>query len=197
MSTLHEVGPVTDGQVTTDATGTTDVRETTEDRLPVLVRAATDDDWQEIWRILEPVLRAGETYTYPRDITEPEARAAWTGVPHVQVLVAEDPTDGRVLGTAKYLPNHPGAGSHVANASFVVSSDAAGRGVGRTLAEAVIDGARTDGFRAMQFNAVVETNERAVRLWQSLGFDVLATVPAAFAHPTAGFVGLHVMHREI
>lgn len=185
MRTLHEVGPVAD------------VRVTSQERLPVLVRAATDADWPEIWQTLEPVFRAGETYTYPRDISEAEARAAWTGVPHVQVLVAEDPTDGRVLGTAKYLPNHPGAGSHVANASFVVAGDAVGRGVGRALAEATVDSARTDGFRAMQFNAVVETNESAVRLWQSLGFDVLTTVPAAFAHPTAGFVGLHVMHREI
>lgn len=179
MSTLDEVGT------------------RAEVRLPVAVRAATGEDWPQIWQVLEPVLRAGETYTYPRDISESEARAAWTGVPHVQVLVAEDPTDGRVLGTAKYLPNHPGAGSHVANASFVVAGDAAGRGVGRALAEATVDSARTDGFRAMQFNAVVETNEPAVRLWQSLGFEILTTVPAAFAHPTAGFVGLHVMHREI
>lgn len=166
-------------------------------RTAVEVRAASDGDWPAIWRVLEPVVRTGETYTYPRDMSEDEARAAWTGLPHVQVLVAEDPSDGRVIGTAKYLPNHPGAGSHVANASFVVAGDAAGQGVGRALAEATVDSARTDGFRAMQFNAVVETNERAVRLWQSLGFDILTTVPAAFAHPTAGFVGLHVMHREI
>jgi L-amino acid N-acyltransferase YncA len=161
------------------------------------VRAATADDWPGIWRALEPVLRAGETYTYPRDITEDEARAAWTGSPGARVLVGVDPRTGVVLGTAKYLPNHPGAGAHVANASFVVAPDAAGQGVGRALAAAVLDGARADGFRAMQFNAVVETNERAVRLWQSLGFTILATVPEAFDHPTHGLVGLHVMHRPL
>ena len=160
----------------------------------MLVRAATSEDWPGIWDVLEPVLRAGETYTYPREITESDARAVWTA--GASVLVAVD-THGAVLGTAKYLPNHPGAGAHVANASFVVAPEAGGRGVGRALARAVIDAARTDGYRAMQFNAVVETNERAVRLWTSLGFTVLATVPEAFDHPRHGLVGLHIMHRAL
>ncbi|ROS75483.1 GNAT family N-acetyltransferase [Cellulomonas sp. PhB143] len=166
----------------------------------VEVRAAAVEDWTQIWRVLEPVFQAGETYTYPRDISEPEALAAWMSAERARVLVAvssraED--RGTVLGTAKYLPNHPGAGSHVANASFVVGQDAAGRGVGRALAAAVLDGARADGYLAMQFNAVVETNERAVRLWRSLGFEVIATVPRAFDHPVLGLVGLHVMHRQL
>ena len=164
------------------------------------VREAVADDWPGIWRALEPTFRAGETYTYPRDITEDDARRAWLAAPGARVLVAVSTRAddaGTVLGTAKYLPNHPGAGSHVANASFVVGPDGAGRGTGRELARAVLDGARADGFRAMQFNAVVETNERAVRLWRSLGFEVLATVPEAFAHPTRGLVGLHVMYRAL
>ncbi|MFJ1512904.1 GNAT family N-acetyltransferase [Cellulosimicrobium funkei] len=119
------------------------------------------------------------------------------GDPGARVLVAADPADGAVLGTAKYLPNHPGTGAHVANASFVVALDASGRGVVRTLAQAVLDGARADGYRATQFNAVVEINDRAVRLWLSLGFVVLAAVPEAFDHPTAGLVGLHMMHRTL
>ncbi|MFC8734546.1 GNAT family N-acetyltransferase [Luteimicrobium sp. NPDC057192] len=166
----------------------------------VEIREATADDWPGIWKALEPTFRAGETYTYPRDITEEDACRAWLQAPGARVLVAVSarPQDaGTILGTAKYLPNHPGAGSHVANASFVVGPDGAGRGTGRTLAKAVLDGARADGFRAMQFNAVVETNERAVRLWQSLGFEILATVPEAFAHPTRGLVGLHVMYRTL
>jgi len=164
------------------------------------VRDATPDDWPGIWRALERVFRAGETYTYPRDISEADARAAWLGAPGARVLVAVPVADdavGAVLGTAKYLPNHPGAGAHVANASFVVGPDGVGRGVGRTLARAVLDGARADGYRAMQFNAVVETNERAVRLWESLGFTILTTVPEAFDHPVHGLVGLHVMHRTL
>lgn len=163
----------------------------------VRVRTATPDDWPGVWRALEPVLRAGETYTYPRDITEQQARDAWTGSPGARVLVAVDTTDGVVLGTATYRPNLPGAGAHVANAGFVVAPDAAGRGVGRALAHAVLAAARADGFRAMQFNAVVETNARAVRLWLWCGFEILATVPQAFDHPVHGLVGLHVMHRSL
>lgn len=165
------------------------------------VREATEADWPGIWQALEPAFRAGETYTYPRDITEAEAHAAWLAVPGARVLVAvdADPTANPklVLGTAKYMPNHPGGGSHVANASFVVGPAATGRGVGSALAQAVLDGARADGFRAMQFNAVVETNERAVQLWKRFGFTILTTVPEAFDHPSSGLVGLHIMHRML
>lgn len=160
----------------------------------IVVRAATREDWPGIWRALQPALRAGETYTYPVDITEDDARAAWTT--GARVLVAVD-AGGAVLGTARYLPNLPGAGAHVANAGFVVAPESGGRGVGRTLARHVLDAARADGYRAMQFNAVVETNERAVRLWESLGFTVLATVPEAFEHPHHGLVGLHIMYRAL
>ena len=104
---------------------------------------------------------------------------------------------GTVLGTAETHPNQGGPGAHVANAGFMVDPDHAGRGVGRALAVHVLEQARADGYRAMVFNAVVETNTGAVALWRSLGFEVLATVPEAFAHPTAGYVGLHVMHRRL
>jgi len=104
-------------------------------------------------------------------------------------------SDARIAGTAKVGPNQDGPGDHVANASFMVNPECAGAGVGRTLGEHVLHVARDDGYRAMQFNAVVETNTRAVALWQSLGFEILTTIPAAFRHPTAGNVGLHVMHR--
>jgi GNAT superfamily N-acetyltransferase len=103
----------------------------------------------------------------------------------------------RVLGTAKVTPNQMGPGAHVANASFMVDPAARGRGVGRLLGRAVLDQARDAGFRAMQFNAVVETNGAAVALWTSLGFQILATVPEAFDHPTRGLVGLHIMYRRL
>jgi L-amino acid N-acyltransferase YncA len=159
----------------------------------VEIRAVTEADWPSIWPFLSVVLAAGETYTYPRDITEAQARDAWLLAPPWHVVVAEEA--GRILGIAKYGPNWPGGGSHVANASFVVDPAAGGRGVGRGLAEHVLAAARSRGFRAMQFNAVVETNTGAVALWQSLGFGILATIPEAFDHPTAGLVGLHIMHR--
>jgi GNAT superfamily N-acetyltransferase len=115
------------------------------------------------------------------------------GKPGGQVFVAVE--DGAVVGTAELHPNQPGAGSHVANAGFMVSPTATGRGVGRALARYVLEVAAREEYAAMQFNAVVETNGHAVRLWESLGFTILATVPEAFRHPDRGLVGLHVMHR--
>jgi L-amino acid N-acyltransferase YncA len=160
------------------------------------ISEATSDDWDAIWPFLRDIVAAGETYCWPVDTTESAARAWWTGKPGGSVFVARD-ENGVVLGTAEMHPNQPAAGSHVANAGFMVAPAAAGRGVGRALASFVIDRARADGFRAMQFNAVVESNVRAVGLWQSLGFRILTTVPEAFAHPADGLVGLHVMHRPL
>jgi GNAT superfamily N-acetyltransferase len=161
----------------------------------VLIREAIAQDWAAIWPFLREIVRAGETYTYPRDIDDDAARAIWMAPPPACTLVAVD--GDTVLGTAKIAPNQLGPGAHVANASFMVDPAHGGKGVGRALGTAVLERARADGYRAMQFNAVVETNAGAVRLWRSLGFTVLATVPEAFLHPSLGYVGLHVMHRAL
>jgi GNAT superfamily N-acetyltransferase len=161
-----------------------------------MIRAATPEDWPAIWRIVAPIVAAGETFCWDRETSEADARAMWLHDPPGRTVVAVD-DDGAVVGTAETHPNHGGGGAHVANAGFMVDPDHAGRGVGRELAAHVIAQARDDGYAAMQFNAVVETNSRAVGLWRSLGFEVLATVPGAFRHPTAGDVGLHVMHRRL
>jgi ribosomal protein S18 acetylase RimI-like enzyme len=160
------------------------------------VREATAADWPAIWPFLRRIVAAGETYTWDRDIGEEAARAKWFPRPPGRTVVAVD-ADGTVLGTAETHPNQGGPGGHVANAGFMVDPDHAGRGVGRALATHVLEQARADGYRAMVFNAVVETNTGAVALWRSVGFEVLATIPEAFAHPTAGYVGLHVMHRRL
>jgi L-amino acid N-acyltransferase YncA len=159
------------------------------------VRLATSADWQAIWPVWHRVVAAGDTYCWPPDTGEAQAREYWMLPPPACVFVAE--FDGVVVGTALLKPVHPGAGDHVANASFMVDPHAGGQGVGRALAEYVLDAARAADYRAMQFNAVVATNERAVALWRSLGFDILATVPEAFRHPGHGLVGLHVMHRAL
>lgn len=156
---------------------------------------AADHDWPAIWPILRRVAAAGETFCWPRDIPEDRARAIWMAPPPNLVLVLRD--GDAVLGTASLHPNQDGAGAHVANASFAVDAAVRGRGVGRRLGLDTLDRARAEGYRAMQFNAVVETNAGAVALWRSLGFRVLATIPEAFLHPTAGYVGLHVMHRTL
>jgi L-amino acid N-acyltransferase YncA len=162
----------------------------------VRIREATVADWPAIWPFWREIVRAGETYTMDAGMSSEQARAAWLRPPPGRAVVAVDP-DGTVLGCAKLGPNQGGPGAHVANASFMVDPAAAGRGVGRALAEHVLTLARADGYRAMQFNAVVETNTRAVALWRSLGFAVLATVPEAFRHPRHGYVGLHIMYRRL
>lgn len=162
----------------------------------MLFRDATPDDWPAIWPILRQVAAAGDTFCWETDIGEDEAYRLWFKAPPGRTIVATDP-DGTVLGTAYLVPTQRGPGAHIANASFAVDPAQAGRGIGRALGEHVIEQARADGFHAMQFNAVVATNTRAVALWQSLGFEVLATVPESFHHPTAGYVGMHIMHRRL
>ncbi len=162
----------------------------------MLVRDATAADWEAIWPFLRRIVAAGETYAYDRDMTKTEARGGWMVTPPGRVSVAVD-DDGTVVGTANMYRNRGGPGSHVASASFMVDPDRAGRGAGRALGNDMIDWARASGFRAIQFNAVVETNAPAVALWRSLGFEVLATVPEAFDHPAHGYVGLHLMHRFV
>lgn len=162
-----------------------------------MIREATAEDWPAIWPFLRQICADGETYSYPRDISEEFAREIWFQRPPGRTVVAVDDTAGgagRVLGTAKTGPNQMGGGSHVGTASFMVAPEAAGHGVGRALGEHVVAWARETGYRAIQFNAVVESNKRAVHLWQSLGFQIMATLPEAFWSPTYGYVGLHVMY---
>lgn len=156
------------------------------------IREAIAEDWPQIWPFLREIVRAGETYTWDRDVTEERAREMWMAP---RTVVAVD--GGTVVGTAKMGRNHMGPGAHIANASFMVHPDHSGRGIGRALGEHVLDKARADGFRAMQFNAVVSTNTRAVGLWESLGFEVVATLPDGFEHAKLGYVGLHIMFRKL
>jgi L-amino acid N-acyltransferase YncA len=158
------------------------------------IREAQPEDWEAIWPFFRQIVAAGETYAYDREMSESEGRRIWMIDPPGRTVVATDAA-GSIIGSATMYANRGGPGSHVASASFVVDPDRAGRGVGRALGEHVIDWARQSGFRAIQFNAVVETNEAAVALWRSLGFEVLATVPEAFDHPRHGYVGLLIMHR--
>jgi L-amino acid N-acyltransferase YncA len=162
----------------------------------MLIRDVTPDDWPAIWPFLRRIVAAGDTFTWDRDVTEEQARTMWCLEPPGRTVVAVG-SDGTILGTAKMNPNHGGGAAHIASASFMVHPGHTGRGVGRALGEHVLGRARADGFRAMQFNAVVETNTRAVALWRSLGFEVVATLPEGFHHPGKGYVGLHIMYRAL
>jgi GNAT superfamily N-acetyltransferase len=162
---------------------------------PVLIRPATDDDWPLIYPFFAAIVAEGRTYAYPEGLSLVDARPLWMEQPPGRTVVAVDgPT---VLGSAKMGPNRPGRGGHIATASFMVDPTQQQRGVGRALGEHVVGWARGAGYRGIQFNAVVETNQAAVSLWQSLGFRILATVPGAFDHPDHGHVGLHLMFLDL
>jgi L-amino acid N-acyltransferase YncA len=163
---------------------------------PMRIRDATPDDWPAIWAFMRGIIAAGETFSWDRDMSEDQARRYWLHQPPGRTVVAVD-DDGHVIGTAETHPNHGGPAAHIANAGFMVDPAREARGVGRALAEHVIAQARADGYRAMQFNAVVESNVRAVGLWRSLGFEVIATIPEGFLHPVKGYVGLHIMYRGL
>ncbi|MGR2753174.1 N-acetyltransferase family protein [Agromyces arachidis] len=157
----------------------------------VAVRPIRDEDWPPVLRIMDEVVRDGETYAYPEDLTAESARDLWVERPPGLTVVAV--RDGRIVGSAKMGPNRPGRGDHIGTASFMVAAEARGAGVGRLLGEWVVDWHRRAGFAGIQFNAVVESNEAAVGLWRSLGFEIVGTVPRAFRSRRHGRVGLHVM----
>jgi ribosomal protein S18 acetylase RimI-like enzyme len=160
----------------------------------MLIRPSVQADADAIWTILEPIIRAGETYAFPADWNRKEAMAYWHSPGH-EVFVAEDA--GAVVGTYYLRANQMGGGAHVSNCGYVTSVPAAGRGIARAMCLHSLARARERGFTAMQFNFVVATNERAVALWTKLGFAIVGTLPAAFRHPRLGLVDAYVMFRGL
>jgi ribosomal protein S18 acetylase RimI-like enzyme len=158
------------------------------------IRPAEKGDDAAIWSIMEPMLRAGETYALPPDMTKLDGLNYWTGRDR-ETFVAEE--DGNVIGTYYIRANQMGGGSHVANCGYMTHMATRGRGVARAMCEHSLAHARERGFRAMQFNLVVSTNERAVRLWQSLGFDIAGRLPLAFRRPSGDYVDALVMFRPL
>ncbi|MDH7794451.1 MULTISPECIES: GNAT family N-acetyltransferase [unclassified Beijerinckia] len=160
----------------------------------MLIRPAQSSDQADIWRILQPVIRAGETYALPRDMSEADALAYWLSADR-KTFVAED--EGAIVGTYYLRANQMGGGAHVANCGYVTDAQATGRGIARRMCEHSLQQGLDLGFRAMQFNCVVSTNAGAVRLWHAMGFETVGRLPGAFSHPLHGFVDALVMFRAL
>ena len=158
------------------------------------IRKAEAQDAQGIAEIILPVIREGATYALDRNMSQSDALMYWTG-PDKEAFVAEE--DGAILGTYYIRPNQAGGGKHVCNCGYMTRAYATGRGIARTMCEHSLRYAVSRGYRAMQFNFVISTNERAVRLWRSLGFGVVGRIPAAFLHPVHGYVDALVMHKTL
>ena len=163
------------------------------------IRPATSADRDAIWAILEPVIRAGETYALARDMPKDAALAYWIATDRETFVVEHSSVErgSEILGTYYLRPNQAGGGSHVANCGYITHSAAHGQGVARRMCEHSLAHARGQGYRAMQFNFVLASNSRAVKLWQSFGFEILGRISQAFQHPSLGFVDALIMFRTL
>jgi L-amino acid N-acyltransferase YncA len=159
------------------------------------IRALEENDWPAVWTLMEPIIREGETYPYARDMDSAGARRMWIELTHAQ-YVAED-AGGNIVGTYYIKPNQPTLGAHVANCGYMVDALARGQGVATAMGEHSLAEARRLGYRAMQFNLVVKTNEASVHVWQKLGFDTVGKLPGAFRHATEGYVDAYVMYKVL
>jgi len=164
-------------------------------QLMTIIRSIKKSDWPIIWGMLEPVFRAGDTYSFASDISEEDTFKAWVKTP-IATFVVESDSD-KILGTYYIKANQPGQGAHVCNCGYVVEKDARGLGIASTMCEHSQQKAIKLGFRAMQYNLVVSTNTNAVRLWQKHGFKIVGTLPEAFRHPKQGFVDAYVMFKKL
>ncbi len=156
------------------------------------IREATKDDFESIWPIFHEIVKTGETYAFPMDTKKEEAAKLWLKVPRKTFVFEEE---GKILGTYFIKNNLTGPGDHVCNCGYMVSSLARGRGLATAMCEHSQEIAKELGYKAMQFNFVVSTNEDAVRLWEKLSFEIVGRLPKACHHPTQGYVDALVMYK--
>lgn len=159
------------------------------------IRPFEENDWPSIWYFMEPVFRAGETYAFSPDITEKESYNFWIEVPAATFVALDD--NQKIVGTYYIKKNQPGLGSHICNCGYIVDGNERGKGIASVMCEHSQLEAIARGFRAMQYNLVVSSNEGAVRLWKKLGFEVVGTIPEAFHHHRLGYVDAFVMYKQL
>ncbi len=160
--------------------------------MPIQIRPALSSDHDAVWEIIEPVIQAGDTYMYAPDSSRDKMLALWFDADKY-TYIAE--MEGKIVGTFFLKANQPDLGSHVVNAGYMVHPDFRGRGIAEQLCRFSLTEAKRLGFKAMQFNCVIATNEVAVRLWQKCGFSIIGTLPKAFQHQKLGLVDAHVMYQ--
>ncbi|MGB7873343.1 MAG: GNAT family N-acetyltransferase [Anaerolineales bacterium] len=159
------------------------------------IRLFEQSDWADTWRIIEPVFRTGETYAFSPDITEEETYKLWIETPAATFVAVDE--KNTIIGTYYIKKNQPGLGSHICNCGYIVAEESRGKGVASAMCAHSQREAISRGFRAMQYNLVVSSNEGAVRLWKKLGFEVIGTVPEAFHHHRLGYIDAYVMYKRL
>ena len=160
----------------------------------ITIRKYREEDKEQIWQIIKHVISTGDTFNNAPDTPREKMLAIWCSAEnHTYVAVSED----RVVGTFFIKENQSDLGSHVANAGYMVAPEARGKGVGRKMGEFSLEEAKRLGFRAMRFNSVVKSNGKAVKFWQSLGFEIVGEVPESFNHITNGLTNTYIMYRKL
>jgi ribosomal protein S18 acetylase RimI-like enzyme len=160
----------------------------------ILIRKSVPEDSDEIWKILQPIIREGDSFAYSPSSTKAEMLGYWLDKKkHTYTALLND----KIVGTFFIQDNQPGLGSHIANAGYATSPKAYGQGIGKQMGISSLDEARKLGYKAMQFNIVVKTNERAVKLWKDIGFKIIGEIPNAFQHRTLGLVNAYIMYKEL
>jgi L-amino acid N-acyltransferase YncA len=158
------------------------------------IRNANQDDHEAVWQIIHEVIATGNTYVFAPDSSKEKMLSHWFSEDK-HTYIAED--DGKILGTFYLKTNQMDLGSHIVNAGYMVSSEARGKGLGQAMAEFSMEEARRLGYRGMQFNLVVKTNENAVKLWLKLGFEIIGEIPEAYEHSQLGYVNAYVMYQKL
>ena len=158
------------------------------------IRKATEEDKAGVWKIIEAVIAGGDTYVFAPDTSESEMVSYWFS-PEKHVYVAVD--ENEIVGTYWLKANQPGLGDHIGNGAYMVSPDAKGKGVGKTMALHSIEEAKKIGYQAIQFNFVVKSNTAAVNLWKSVGFEIIGEIPDAIRHKANGLTNAYIMYRKV
>lgn len=159
-----------------------------------MIRKVTSADYDAVWDIFSQVIHSGDTYVFRPNTPKKDLAGLWLAS-NMHTYVYEK--NGTILGTYFIKANQIDLGSHIANAGYMVHPNAQGKGIGKQLCEHSLDEARKLGFKAMQFNLVVSTNEGALHLWKKIGFEIVGTIPKAFEHRELGLIDAHVMYMEL
>jgi ribosomal protein S18 acetylase RimI-like enzyme len=160
----------------------------------ITIREYNEADKEQIWEIIKPIIRKGDTYIFAPDSSREKMLDYWCGADKKTYVAV---SDQKILGTFFIKENQPDLGSHICNAGYMVASDARGKGIGRRMAEFSLDEAKRSGFSAMQFNFVVKSNKKAIELWHKLGFEIIGEIPDAYNHLEKGLVNAYVMYRKL
>lgn len=158
------------------------------------IRIAKEEDYNQIWQIIEKVISTGDTYVFSPDSSRKKMLDFWCGKDKYTYVAL---LGQKIVGTFFMKDNFPDLGSHIANAGYITAPSETGKGIGKSMGKFSIQEAKRLGYKAMQFNMVVKTNDKAIRLWQKLGFKIKGEIPEAFNHKEKGLTDAYILWKKL